>query len=309
MHTEIFIQTLDEFNYTSSPNFFEKSEDSSILCLPGFEILFYNFNKIIVSNTQHTPGILTSSDVQEKEKLFYLLSEEAKQYSTNLKSTHHITTDQTGGKLIYDFVFNNLAMELETKNAELYLPKKKDYEFVKEKLKNVSKKIVTINGRNLGPERDFGRNNSFFDLINFLISNNFFVVNCTLPSPIFSHIFDKDSYLEILEDELYDYSRNVAYFLNSNCLVSVSNSGGITNHICTKTNLIIFGSGNYQDNQRWVDNPKYGFNNKSLFEISKKIKPTHMTQDFEIIKDVINSLDKPSDIKFFDENKIVNYEI
>ena len=207
---------------------------------------------------------------------------------------------ETGGVHVYEFTFSSLCSDMLQRKQELFLPKKKDYLYVKKKFNNIDKKIVCINGRNLYGNRAM-RNNTFFDLIKFLIENDFFIVNCTLPQPQFTNNFIKETYIEISEDELLDYSINVSYFLNSNYLISIANSGGITNHICTKSNIILFGEGG------WVDNPKFGSNNKSIYDVSKELKPTYKTNNFDEIKNIINNSSRPDNINFFDESKIITF--
>jgi hypothetical protein len=292
----IYIQTLDEFNYTSSVNFFKREEGiTSVICLPGFEILFYNFDKILISKTKFDKYILLSNDIKLKERSTYLLKKEASNYSNYILSQNDL---ETKSMHIYEFVFSSLAKDMAEKKECLYKPKKNDYEYVKQKFFNINKKIITINGRNLNGERSF-RNNNLKNLIDFLIEKNYFVVNCTMPSPSFEKKYSPENYLEIPEEELCDYSKNISYFLNSDCLISVSDSGGITNHICTNSNLILYGRGG------WVDNPDFGFNNKSLYDISKEIKPTYISDDFEEIDFLLKKMEKPKNISFFDENKII----
>jgi hypothetical protein len=69
-------------------------------------------------------------------------------------------------------MFSSLAKDMYNKSAELYQPKKDDYYLIKDKLKSIDKKIITINGRNLSGDR-ISRNNSLFELIAFLISLQF----------------------------------------------------------------------------------------------------------------------------------------
>ena len=292
----LFIQSIDEFNYTSCVNFFdEKYSNPNILCLPGFEIMFYNFNRILISKLQNTNGILLSSDIALKINMNNELKKESLSYND-------LVLDQSGLELnnmhIYKFMFGSLAKDMYYKSSELYRPKKDDYYFVKDKFKDIDKKIVTINGRNLSGDR-IGRNNSLFELIRGLISRNYYVVNCTMPNQNFKHHFDANSYIEIDETELFDYSMNISYFLNSDCLITVSNAAGVTNHICTKSNIILYGEGG------WVDNPEFGFNGSSLYDISKNIKPTYKSSDFEHICSLIETLNKPEDVLFFDETKII----
>jgi hypothetical protein len=296
MEKNIFIQSLDEFNYTSSVNFFTKTENpTSVLCLPGFENMFYNFDNIKVSSIKNTEGLLLSSDVVLKSDIYELLKNEALFYSNKLFTQSDINTEN---KHIYEFMFNSLSKDMLTYSSELYKPFKKDYEDVKKRLSGITKKIVTINGRNLSGDRS-NRNNFLFTLIEFLLSNNFFVINCTIPNVNLYSKFNSDSYLEINEFELYNYSKNISFFLNSDCLISVGNSAGITNHICTKTNLILYGEGG------WVDNVNFGYKNQSLYEISKNIKPTFISTDFNHINEILSSINRPNNVSFFNENKII----
>lgn len=292
----LFTQSLDEFNSTSCVNFFsDKYLNPSVLCLSGFEIMFYNFNKIIVSKLQNTSGILLSSDINLKINIDKKLKEETLNYTDSLANQPELDLNNMH---VYKFMFSSLAKDMYNKSTELYKPKKDDYYFVKDKLKNIDKKIVTINGRNLNGDR-VSRNNSLFELISFLISKGYYVINCTIPNPLFNNHFSSNSYVEIDATELFDYSRNISYFLNSDCLITVSNAAGVTNHICTKSNMILYGEGG------WVDNPEFGFNGSSLYDISRNIKPTYKTSDFEQIYSIIETLNKPEDISFFDETKII----
>ena len=206
----LFIQSIDEFNYTSCVNFFdEKYLDPSVLCLLGFEIMFYNFNKIIISKLQNTNGILLSNDNNLKVNIDNELKKEALNYTDLLLIQSGLDFNNMH---VYKFMFSSLAKDMQSKSTELYKPKKYDYYFVKDKLKDINKKIVTINGRNLNGDR-VSRNNSLFELTTFLLSRNYYVINCTIPNPCFKHFFDQDSYVEINESELFDYSRNISYFL------------------------------------------------------------------------------------------------
>lgn len=294
MTENLFIQSLDEFNYTSSVNFFEeKYKPASVLCIPGFEIMFYNFDKIILSKLPKLTGILLSDDINLKSYIFEELQKESLNYSQkhlnqfdlNLQNMH-----------IYKYMFSSLSREMQIKKSELYKPKYKDYIEIKEKLQNIDKKIITINGRNLMGDRS-GRNNLMAELINFLLSNNYFVINCTLPKPNLN--FNSNLYIEIDKEELCDYSKNISYFLNSDCLISVANSAGITNHICTKSNIILYGPGG------WVDNPEFGYNNLDLYRTSKEIKPTFTLNNFQDIHNTLQNLEKPKNLSFFDESKLI----
>ena len=121
----LFIQSIDEFNYTSCVNFFnEKYSNPSVLCLPGFEIMFYNFNKIIISKLQNTNGLLLSNDNELKSNIDNELKKESLNYN-------NLTLNQSGLELndmhIYKFMFSSLAKDMYNKSSELYRPKKDDY--------------------------------------------------------------------------------------------------------------------------------------------------------------------------------------
>lgn len=305
MNNKLFIQQIDEFNYTSVINFCKDKNgsmnDSAVLCLPGFEVMFYNFDKIITSKLQNASGILYLSDLVVKKKLYEDLKQEAEKYSNQyniLSDVQFLVSNYMGGEHVYEFVFRSLSLDMLLKQRELYKPKKEDYELVKSQLSHISKKIVTINGRNLEGNRA-GRNNTFFDLIKFLTDNGCFVVNCTLPNPKFNSYFNDDSYLEVDEKELFGYSKNISYFVNSDCLISISDAGGITNHLCTKSNIILYGPG------PCVNDANFGAENKSQYEISKEFKQTFVETDFKEILDIVNNINRPSDVSFFDESKII----
>jgi hypothetical protein len=117
----LFIQSIDEFNYTSCVNFFdEKYSNPNILCLPGFEIMFYNFNRILISKLQNTNGILLSSDIALKINMNNELKKESLSYND-------LVLDQSGLELnnmhIYKFMFGSLAKDMYYKSSELYRPK------------------------------------------------------------------------------------------------------------------------------------------------------------------------------------------
>jgi len=296
MVDRIFVQTLDEFNYTSSVNFYKKNnQKTGVICLKGFEILFYNFDKIYVYN-KNVGDLLLSPNIDNKIEISDIIKERAERISESVYTQFDLDTGETH---IYQYTFQSLARDMFEKKEPLYLPKESDYLFVKERFKDINKKIITINGRNLGGDRA-GRNNTLIETIKLLVGAGYYVVNCTIPSPMFTENFNKENYIELTEEEIQDYSKNISYFLNSDCVISVADSGGITNHICTGANIILIGEGG------WVDNVEFGFNGKSLEEISREIKPTFHVHDNSEILEILSGLERPKDVKFFNEDKI-NY--
>lgn len=296
MVDRIFVQSIDEFNYISSVNFYTKNEQKTgVLCLKGFEILFYNFDKIYVYHKK-IGDLLLSPDVEEKLALFEVIKERAERITDSVYTQFELDTGETH---IYQYTFQSLSRDMFERKEPLYLPKESDYLFVKERFKDIDKKIITINGRNLGGDRA-GRNNTLIETIKLLVDSGFYVVNCTIPNPMFTENFNEESYIELTEEEIQDYSKNISYFLNSDCLISVANSGGITNHICTASNVIMIGEGG------WVDNAEFGFEGKSLETISRDIKPTFHVHDNTEIIEILSGLERPKNVKFFNEDKI-NY--
>jgi uncharacterized protein YpuA (DUF1002 family) len=289
----LYVPSLDEFNYLCSVNWYEKKDNktNSVLCYDIYDILYPNFDNIINIDTKKLP-IVIKFDEKEKDVMFNDLKNKAKSISNNVYTQDDAIKN---GEHVYNFVFSNLTKELLNKNV-FFKPKKSDYEEVKEKLSQINKKIVTINGRALGGSRDFGRNNNFKKLIIRLISEGFYVINCTIPKPELS--INSENYLELDSQEISSYSRNIAYFLNSDCLISVSNAGGINNHLSTQSNIILFGDGG------WVDNKDFGYMGDSLYSASQKFKPTFKTVDYDEIVEIIKTLERPKNILFFDETKI-----
>lgn len=145
MTENLFIQSIDEFNYTSCVNFFDEEQSpANVLCLPGFEILFYNFKKIIVSKLQKTSGLLLSSDLNLKEHILNELKKESLKYKDSYLTQSDL---KTNGLHIYKYMFYNLAKDMLNTKQEIYKPKEKDYIYVHNKFKHIDKKIVAINGR------------------------------------------------------------------------------------------------------------------------------------------------------------------
>lgn len=149
-------------------------------------------------------------------------------------------------KNIYEYMFFRLSFFLEKGNFKFITPRESDYIRVRKELQNIKKPIITINGRNLGESKNIHRNRSLYKHIDLLIRLGAFVINLTDYRN--NYDFDKTVYREIGSIGM-DYSETISYFLNSNCLISIGSSGGISNHMLTPTNLLIL-----NDEESWVDN-------------------------------------------------------
>lgn len=293
-NNNIYIPSLDEFNYLCSVNWHNNDNVNKVVCYDIYDVLYPNFDQIISIKTSKDPIVINFNET-EKGQLFNELKNKARMISDNILEQKDVIIN---GEHVYNFVFSNLTREILSGNC-FFKPKKSDYEYVKNKLSHINKKIVTINGRILGLSRDFGRNNNFKQLIKRLLDEGFYVINCTIPNPQLN--INSEDYIEIDSQEISSYSRNIAYFLNSDCLISVSNAGGINNHLSTQSNIILYGEGG------WVDNVKFGYKNESLYSASQKIKPTFKTSNYDEIIEIIKTLEKPKNVLFFDETKIVKY--
>lgn len=160
---------------------------------------------------------------------------------------------------IYEYLFLRLSFFLEKGDFKFIVPKEIDYIRINESLKKISKPIITINGRNLGPDKNIHRNKGLYKHIDSLIKMGAFVINLT--DYCNGYNFDHSSYLEIPSIGM-NYSETVSYFLNSNCLISVGSCGGISNHMLTPTNLLIL-----NDNESWIDkNRNVNYTKTSMVE-------------------------------------------
>lgn len=299
----------DEFNQANILNFtlkLDKDNYFKIVCTKNLVILFPNFNEILgveidKYNKLYDTNEFRQYDKKKQEKLLQLYNNIE---GEPLRYGHGAEAPEGHG---YKFMFSNLSKLIQEGNYPYYKPIHSDYVNVRKKLKHIEKKIVCINGRNSQRHNDpaRGRNNDLKSLILYLIKNNIFVINTTLPS--YNLNIQHENYVDVSNDCL-DYSKNVSYFLNSNAVVSVANSGGITTHICTGANFILYNStddNKYVIGDSWVDNPEFGYNNKSIYHaIKEKYSNVFKCAQHDNILKLVNSLEKPIVKSFFDESKI-----
>lgn len=308
----LVIPNIDEFNYLSSINNFVKDlkkeyQNVYTFSMDGMEILYNDFDKIFIKNEKNKENnVLDELDSKpESERMKFrnnLLKPIIKHITKEEKNIHILDYRNFDyqNKHIYEFVFSNLTRRLLEKDENVHiLPFKKDYEDIKKSLEKINKKIITISGRNLNKIPD--KNQTFKNIIEFLLKYNFFVINCTINPPNFN--FNSNSYLEIKDSNL-PYSKNISYFLNSNCVISIANAGGVSNHLLTKANFILLGYGG------WVDNPKFGFNGQSIVSARKKnenLSTKHFVEfNGNMILEAISNIEKPNVKDFFDKSKVIS---
>jgi uncharacterized protein YcgL (UPF0745 family) len=198
-----------------------------------FDVIFNQFKNLIVSKDR----LLVDNLIKEKK---------LKEVPNDDEVKNKYKYGNYGN--IYEYLFFRLSFFLERGDFKFITPKQIDYIKVKESLKKISKPIITINGRNLGPDKNIHRNKSLYKHIDSLIRMGAFVINLT--DYCNGYNFDNSSYLEIQSIGM-NYSETVSYFLNSNCLISIGSCGGISNHMLTPTNLLIL-----NDNESWIDKNK-----------------------------------------------------
>lgn len=271
----------DEFNYYPCVNFYatELKEDFAVVTFKGYECLYPNFKKII---TIDTPDNITNLSPNERQNMINekisSTGLEIIKYSDCIQNIHPNTH-------IYQYLFSNYTQHIINNKTALFSSPQEDVDFVKNRLKDVKKPIVCINGRNLN-KLSF-RNNLFEELITPLIRSGLFIINCTINQPGFK--FDEDSYLEP-GSELISYNRNLAYFKESKLVISVCDSGAVSTHLMSDCNMILLGAGG------WVDNPGFGYNGESMVSArmkyfnAKTIRVADSHSGLKIIKDIINEI-------------------
>lgn len=309
----LFEHCFDEFNYLISPSiekaFFNKEGEFYIAAHKDFDILLYEFDKIIVFDSPEScnGSVIDYFDSLQKERFDFsimMLKQSIKKLNSSdleIITRKFIESNIIQTKSMYHFVFSNIAKMLLEENTKFLTPKEGDYLEVKEQLKNISSKIVCINGRNL--KKNSFRNNAFVNLIENLIKKDFFVINSTMNPPGFQ--FSPEKYMEI--ESPISYSKNISYFLNSDCVISVADSGGINTHLLTQANFLLLGPGG------WIDNPEFGFKGIDIVSARKsnqKTKTKHlmMNYDLDSIKNFIYSCNKPEVKSFFDESKLIKIQ-
>lgn len=191
----------------------------------------------------------------------------------------------------YDFFKNNCKLFYEDKL--LIKPYESDYINIKSQFND--KKLVCINGRN-AINKHTARNNTLFTIIEKLIKEGYFVVNCTILPPNFN--FDSKSYFELPENSCYN--EVVALFANAHCVISIQNAGGISTHLLTQANFILLPC-----TESWVNNINFGFLDKTQVQLRKeKGYFTEIISEENIIK-TISNLNPPENCKFSNPNKII----
>jgi hypothetical protein len=293
----IILPGYSEFNRLIESVLF--SDGNEVISLNGFECIFDKFNKIHSFKNQSEENVFELFhkviDYQNlvKKNDFTLYKSK---YSDFLKKIfkenyldlqpflmEHYPNYDFFKDICRDFFINNFIIK----------PYKKDYDFYKEKYAN--KKVVCINGRNTLYKHN-ARNNLLLNVIKQMISNDFYVINTTMMPPR----FDLKNYEEIQHN--LSYNEMVALYDISHCVISIQNAGGISTHLLTEANFILLDS-----SESWVNNKKFGFNNKTQVELRKeKGYFTEVLNENSIIN--IIEVIKPNEIKkFSDESKIIYY--
>jgi hypothetical protein len=304
----LFESCIDEFNSLMAPSFgkkfLQKENEFYAITEKNFDVLFHEFDKVLVFDFDKDISIINYfNEFPEQREIFLkkITKQSIKTLGTsNLEviSERFMINNLYKESHIYEFVFSNTARMFLENNISFINPKENDYLKIKEKLAGINSKIVCINGRNLN-KHEF-RNNKFEKLIEKLVKDDFYVINTTLYPPKFD--FPKKSYLEI--DNCLSYSENISYFLNSDCVISIADSGGVNVHLLTKSNFLLLGRGG------WIDNPQFGFMGKDVVsarKMNQEIKTDYIFDEtnFKYIEKFINSCSKPIVDNFFDETKII----
>lgn len=296
---EILVPAYSEFNRIIEVN----REDlilsnKKVLSMRGFECLFDNFQEIISVEPMCKNIAESFHEKIEYNKDFRNINERYTEENYQSFICEIVPKIKDDFKLNfmpcypnYSFFKDNCKLFFEDKF--LIKPYLHEYEHIKTKFSG--KKLVCINGRN-AKHKHQARNNTMYNLILKLIASGYFVVNCTISPPNFN--IDSNSYLELSEN--VSYNEVVALFSNSHCVVSIQNAAGISTHLMTEANFILL-----PNNESWVNNPEYGYSQKSQVQLRKeKGYYTEIISEEEIVE-AINSLKPPIINKFSDTNKII----
>ncbi len=267
---------IDEFNYVYASNldayFSRKKDELSFLhttTFSEFDIMFNQYDKVYVKKIQPLPGMgAIDSIAADRSIVNNMIEDGIKKVSTVEDSDClDIISDEDikelrGQAHVYKYTFSSSAKMLKDKTMKFINPKKSDFRRIQTLLEELNvdkKKVVAINGRNL--LKLPGRNQTFKPLMQHLIDQGFFVVNLTINPPGLGA--SKSSYYEIPNANL-TYSDMVSFFLLSDCVLSVADSGGVNVHILTEANFMFLGPGG------WIDNPEFGYENTSLLTARKE---------------------------------------
>jgi len=233
----------DEFNYYPVVNFYKEflDEDSNIVTFKGLECLYPFYKNIITIDMPNNILELTPEQKWELilNKIKTFPDYEIISYQFCIDSIHK-------NEHVYKFLFGNYTKYL-FEHGIMFKPNILNLYDCAKKMFCGNKRVVCVNGRNIN--RNEHRNNLLIDLIKRLISDDYFVINVTLNKPNLN--LSSKNYLE--PDNLLDYGNVMAYFKLSDCVISLSDSAGISTHLMTDSNLILIGEGG------WVDNPEFGY--------------------------------------------------
>lgn len=262
----------------------------------SFDILFEEFDKIILCKgdnyidtqyLQHAKGNQTETELAFRERIFnYAVENNMVRYEPQFDGH------------IYKYVFSRISRLMQEKRFNVVKPKERDYLAVKEKLSKIDKPIICINGRNFSkPERIPQRNDLMRRWIGEAHNRGAYVVNVTLDPPGLK----LDDYIEVGHG-VFTYSEMVSYFLNSNCVISIGSSGGISNHLCTAANLAV-----QCERLFWVNNPEFGHNGVSIMDARMQHMEAEtilLTNNYGIMPELM-AFKKPENVEFFDESKLM----
>ena len=212
------------------------------------------------------------------------------------------------GLYIHDFVdhpykktFSLISMLMQEGELKYISPKKSDYDRLKEQIVKdaAGRKVVCITGRNI-KAKDYGKNDLLKRWIEEALARNAFVINVTTPAPGINY-YDLTCYREVRR-EVFTYSEMVSIFLNSNIVIALGSSGGISNHLCTRANIAAV-----LNNVHWINNPDYGHEHRSIIQARKMNRDLHtyaVLNDYSVL-DELMYLRVPEVNEFFDEKKII----
>ena len=278
----------DEFNSYPSVNFYYKYflENPYIVIFEGYECLFPLIpNKIIIKR----PKEIYKLPCDERDDLINIKI-------LQLVKPKDIITQRTcidtihGDTHLYKFLFSSYTKFMIENKKHLFESCSNDNDYVKQLIKKINKPVVCINGRNLKKLPNY--NNTLENVIKYLIENGIYVINCTFDKPNFN--FDSSCYWE--PGELIEsYNINCSLFSMSDYVISIGNSGSITTHLMTPSNIIILGSVD------WIGNKEFGFNGETMLSAREKYLPyktkiftnynnTSNYENQQILKTILNEI-------------------
>lgn len=261
----------------------------------SFDIIFEEFDRIIVCKDnfidsqyiQHAKVNKTEEEVAYRDRVF--------QYVTQNGMTRY--EPEFDGH-IYKYTFSRISKLMQERRLNTINPKESDYTRVKQQLSHIESPIICINGRNFTkPERIPQRNDLMRRWIGEAHKLGAYVVNVTLDPPG----LQLDNYIEVGHG-VFTYSEMVSYFMNSNCVISIGSSGGISTHLCTGANFAV-----QCERLFWVNNPEFGHNGMTIMDARKQFMSPEtflVTDNYDIVPRLM-SLKKPENVQFFDESKLM----